>query len=235
MTETVISNTGEDALKLYDVTDSMQPTMFNNNWTDYNTIGLNVLLSSISESNKLFQYRRVNTFATDTTGIEAAEALNINPTSTSTLSINEQNQQHLAFFDKYTKKFIFKIYHTDFEDGFDNEVVLKLRDFFKINGYMTIAWLAKVYSQHQKDEIVVESVLRILTSIDDPNYRYIVLPVIKAGFNDKSSVVQEAAIMVAEKWRTQECLDALETTTFASDWMRSYAETVINELRKELA
>ena len=49
-----------------------------------------------------------------------------------------------------------------------------------------------------------------------------------------NSEAQEAAIMLAEEWRTQECYELLSVTTFNSEWISEYANKVIDELRIEL-
>ena len=48
------------------------------------------------------------------------------------------------------------------------------------------------------------------------------------------SEAQEAAIMLAEEWRTQECYELLSVTTFNSEWISEYAKKVTDELRIEL-
>lgn len=49
-----------------------------------------------------------------------------------------------------------------------------------------------------------------------------------------NSEAQEAAIMLTEEWRTQECYELLSVTTFNSEWISEYANKVMDELRIEL-
>lgn len=160
--------------------------------------------------------------------------LSVSDTSTSSEFVNQQNTDILKYFNQYTSKLVYLFHHTDFEDGIDNDLILKVKSFFKKNSYMTIIWLNCVYSEHQKDEGVVEGILRLLTYLDISEYRVFLIPIVKASFNDKNSSVQEAAIMVAEEWRTKECLDALQTCLFSSKWINEYADKVIAELKEEL-
>ena len=60
------------------------------------------------------------------------------------------------------------------------------------------------------------------------------IPMVRSGLSDKSTLIQEAAIMIIEEWRTKECLDALERTELTSQWIKEYANSVINELKEEL-
>lgn len=60
------------------------------------------------------------------------------------------------------------------------------------------------------------------------------IPMVRSGLSDKSTLIQEAAIMIIEEWRTKECLDALERTVLASQWIQEYANSVIKELKGEL-
>ena len=63
----------------------------------------------------------------------------------------------------------------------------------------------------------------------------IMLTLVTSGIASQHSEDQEAAIMVVEKWRTKECLEALLNTTFGSDWVKEYAMQVVEELKEELA
>lgn len=40
--------------------------------------------------------------------------------------------------------------------------------------------------------------------------------------------------MVIEQWRTKNCLEALETSTFHSKMIKVYANQIIEELKEEL-
>ena len=62
----------------------------------------------------------------------------------------------------------------------------------------------------------------------------IMLSMVTTGLSSPHSEDQEAAIMVVEKWRTKECLEAMCNTTYGSDWVKEYAMQVIEELKNEL-
>lgn len=62
----------------------------------------------------------------------------------------------------------------------------------------------------------------------------IMLSMVTAGLASSFSEDQEAAIMVVEKWRTKDCLDAMTHTSYGSDWLNEYAMQVVEELKDEL-
>lgn len=86
----------------------------------------------------------------------------------------------------------------------------------------------------KKDLVVLAGLLRIIELTIRNEDVDILLPIVKAGLADKSSMVQEAAIMVIEQWRTKNCLEALETSTFHSKMIEVYANQIIEELKEEL-
>lgn len=96
------------------------------------------------------------------------------------------------------------------------------------------SWLSTIYSSYQKDAVVLAGLLRIIELTIRNEDVDILLPIVKAGLADKSSMVQEAAIMVIEQWRTKNCLEALETSTFHSKMIEVYANQIIEELKEEL-
>ena len=86
----------------------------------------------------------------------------------------------------------------------------------------------------QKDSDVIAAILRIIgMTVDNEDYDKL-LPLVKAGLSDNSSKAQEAAIMVIEKWRSKNCLDAIQTAQFQSKWIREYAKQIELELITEL-
>ncbi len=154
--------------------------------------------------------------------------------STSTSTQRQMNLELLEEFNKKQPKFVYLLHHTVFEDGLDNEATIFFKELFRKDPCISLLWLNGVYTEHQKDVAVIEGILRIISMLDATEYRKYILPMVKASFNDEHIEVQEAAIMVAERWRNKMCLDALETTKFASDWIRDYANQVIEELKEEL-
>lgn len=155
--------------------------------------------------------------------------------STSTSTQRQMNLELLEEFNKQKAKFVYLLHHTNFEDGLDNEATEFFSKLFKKDPCISLFWLSGVYTDNMTDIAVVEGILRIISMLDAVEYRKYILPLVKASFNDKNVEVQEAAIMVAEKWRNKMCLEALQTTSFASKWIKEYANQVMNELKEELA
>lgn len=155
--------------------------------------------------------------------------------STSTSTQRQLNLELLEEFNKRQAKFVYLLHHTNFEDGLENEATDFFGKFFKKDPCISLFWLSGVYTDNMTDIAVVEGILRIISLLDAVEYRKYILPLVKASFNDKNVEVQEAAIMVAEKWRNKMCLEALQTTSFASKWIQEYANQVIDELKEELA
>lgn len=155
--------------------------------------------------------------------------------STSTSSQRQMNLELLEKFNQKQAKFVYLLHHTNFEDGLENEATEFFGRLFKEDPCISLFWLSGVYTENMTDIAVVEGILRIISMLDAVEYRKYILPLVKASFNDKNVEVQEAAIMVAEKWRNKMCLEALQTTSFASDWIQEYANQVMDELKEELA
>ena len=155
--------------------------------------------------------------------------------STSTSTQRQLNLELLEEFNKKQAKFVYLLHHTNFEDGLENDATEFFGRLFKKDPCISLFWLSGVYTDNMKDIAVVEGILRIISLLDAVEYRKYILPLVKASFNDKNVEVQEAAIMVAEKWRNKMCLEALQTTRFASKWIQEYAYQVMDELKEELA
>jgi len=155
--------------------------------------------------------------------------------STSTSSQRQMNLELLEEFNNKQSKFVYLLHHTNFEDGLENDATEFFSKLFKKDPCISLFWLSGVYTENMTDIAVVEGILRIISMLDAVEYRKYILPLVKASFNDKNVEVQEAAIMVAEKWRNKMCLEALQTTSFASKWIQEYANQVMDELKEELA
>ncbi len=155
--------------------------------------------------------------------------------STSASAQRQLNIDLLQEFNKKNAKFVYLLHHTNFEDAQENEATQFFAQLYKQDPCISLFWLNGVYTDNQKDVAVLEGILRIISMLDAPEYRKYILPMVKASFNDTHVEVQEAAIMVAENWRNKMCLDALTSTQFASNWIKDYANQVIEELREELA
>lgn len=154
--------------------------------------------------------------------------------NTSTLYYVDKNEKDMLFFDSQIDVVKYLCHHVVFEDGYTNELIDKLEQFYQRNQVASLLWLNKFYSNNQWDSMVKEGILRTLTFLDYADIYNVMLPLVKASFNDTDSNIQEVAIMVVENWRTKECLDALETTQYASERLKEYAQKIISELKEEL-
>lgn len=154
--------------------------------------------------------------------------------STSSLDINQANEMYERMLRRRTPAFVWQLRHTDFEDGISNAPTEEVKTYLKGNLFVTITWLHSLYSYYQCDNDVLAALLRVTAMAVDADMADKLITMIIAGLNAPSSKTQEAAIMVIEEWRTRECLQALENSTFNSSWIGDYAETVKNELIEEL-
>lgn len=148
--------------------------------------------------------------------------------------INLANEQFRQFLDSQTSGFVSTILLTDFEDGMQNEVTRLVSEYMEKNRYVTYCWLNKIFNDYRSRPSVTSSLLRTLAMVVNVNDADIMLSMVTSGISSQHSEDQEAAIMVIEKWRTKECLDAMLNTTYGSDWVREYAMQVASELKEEL-
>ena len=171
---------------------------------------------------------RNNHDSTDKVGFELLSE------STDTASINAVNEKFLFKLRSRSDSFLNTLIKTDFENGYSNEVTEEVQSYYAINKAVTINWLNEIYSEHQKQPIIIAGLLRIIAMTVSSIDSNALLPIVKCGLSDGSSEAQEASIAVIESWRTKECLDALQTTHFQSAWMESYAKKIEKELEIEL-
>ena len=179
-------------------------------------------------------YKEYHYDANEATSLVGQEQVGESFESTDSNDIEMQNRKVFAQLQKYTLTFVRILKRTDFEDGMTNYVSDVVEDFIKSNSFVTYSWLSTIYSNYQKDAVVLAGLLRIIELTIRNEDVDILLPIVKAGLADKSSMVQEAAIIVIEQWRTKNCLDALETATFHSKMIELYANQIIEELKEEL-
>lgn len=179
-------------------------------------------------------YKEYHYDANEATSLVGQEQVGESFESTDSNDIEMQNRKVFAQLQKYTLTFVRILKRTDFEDGMTNYVSDVVEDFIKSNSFVTYSWLSTIYSNYQKDAVVLAGLLRIIELTIRNEDVDMLLSIVKAGLADKSSMVQEAAIMVIEQWRTKNCLDALETATFHSKMIELYANQIIEELKEEL-
>lgn len=195
----------------------------------------NVHIDDINHFSDLVHlYKEYHYDANEATSLVGQEQVGESFESTDSNDIEMQNRKVFAQLQKYTLTFVRILKRTDFEDGMTNYVSDVVEDFIKSNSFVTYSWLSTIYSNYQKDAVVLAGLLRIIELTIRNEDVDMLLPIVKAGLADKSSMVQEAAIMVIEQWRTKNCLDALETATFHSKMIELYANQIIEELKEEL-
>lgn len=143
-------------------------------------------------------------------------------------------ERNLEKIDEENKDIVAKIHHTDFFDGYTNEVVERFQTMFERMPYETVLFINKLYSTHPSDKVLISGLLRTISLLDVQCYSPFLIPVVRAGISDTSADVEESVIMVFERWRTKECLDALKNSIFPNPLIRQYAEIVKAELESEL-
>lgn len=148
--------------------------------------------------------------------------------------INLANEQFRQYLDSQTNGFVNTLIWTDFEDGMENEITRLVGEYMEKNRYVTYCWLNKIFNDNRSRPTVTSGLLRTLAMVVNKNDADIMLSMVTSGIASQHSEDQEAAIMVIEKWRTKECLDAMLNTTYGSDWVREYAMQVVAELKEEL-
>lgn len=125
--------------------------------------------------------------------------------------------------------------YCEFADGMRNDVTNKAEKFYKSDRVSCLYQIKKTYEEHKDDVVFLSNLLRIIafvaTSKDDAKELF---NIFQAGINSDLSICQESAVMVAEEWRTKECLNSLINTFFHGEWLKEYAEEVIAELEEEL-
>lgn len=149
-------------------------------------------------------------------------------------NINYLNDKFMNTLRKRTKAFVKLIIRTPFVDGMTNDTIEEAKSYYFQNRSVTINWFYEIYTQNQTNAVVISGLLRIISMIVDVSDRNVLIPIVKCGLADNTSMVQESALMVVEEWRTKECLEAIQTSTFSSSWMKSYAQKVMLELKNEL-
>lgn len=165
---------------------------------------------------------------------QLADTASVSLDATDTSSINQVNKAYLERLKQRSSAFVNSLVRTEFEDGMDNDLTEEVLNYVKGNQMATYLWLNTIYSSNQTDDVILSGLLRIIASVVDVEDSDLLLPMVKAALSDRSSNAQEAAVMVIEKWRTKNCLDALKTANIQSSWVRSYAKSVEKELISEL-
>lgn len=157
-------------------------------------------------------------------------------TATESTSDNDIRKADTTYFTallNISDKVIYLILHSTFEDGMTNSAIKTVRDIFYRRPYIAGSWLSLLFTYNQTNDKLISGLLRIIATFEK-EYSWMFIPMVRSGLSDKSTLIQEAAIMIIEEWRTKECLDALERTELTSQWIQEYANSVIKELKEEL-
>ena len=148
--------------------------------------------------------------------------------------VNRVNEQFRKYLERQTKDFIRTLTWVDFEDGVENDATRQVSQYMFQNRYVTYCWLNQIFNDNRTRPHITSSILRTLAMVVNRNDADIMLSIVTSGISSQHSEDQEAALMVIEKWRTKECLDAMLNTTYGSDWVKEYAMQIAAELKEEL-
>lgn len=170
----------------------------------------------------------------DTKGTGRYKRLSLQKDSTETEKMNRIFEHYLHMFQKNEQNFLFCLTHSSFEDGMYNEAADIIKTYFDLSPYPAISWFATVFNSHIQDPNVSYRLLRCLCNSRYRKYSKNLISFVRGALNDHSVEVQEAAFMVLENWRTQECLDVIEHTGFINPLLETYVMTLKYELKEEL-
>ena len=109
-----------------------------------------------------------------------------------------------------------------------------MKEFICKNKFVAYNWLNEIYSCNITNIGLIEGLLRTISLVTEKGDEAILLPIVISGLRSNNISEQEAAIMVVEEWRTKECLEALQISSFDSKMVENYAIKVMEELKKEL-
>ena len=154
--------------------------------------------------------------------------------STSSVSINKNNEEFLNSLRLQEEDFVVSLERTDFEDGYNNSILDFVEKNISQNRYTTFLWLYGVYTRHRDDDRIITGLLRIIeskTTVADIDTFF---PLVELGLKNPNPMCQEAAIMTIETWRDKQCLKLLESSNISSPLIQRYANVVVLELKKEL-
>lgn len=183
-----------------------------------------------------FDYEDIIDDSDDSSGDVHVQGSAYLPTNvnTSTEDINKENSQFNAILESRSSDFVRELIWTEFEDGVENEITRLVLEYVKRNKYVTYCWLYKLFNENRSNSVITSGLLRTLGMVVDIQDAGYLMTMVTAGLSSLHAEDQEAAIMVVEKWRTKECLDAMVNTSYGSHWIKEYANQVIHELREEL-
>lgn len=154
--------------------------------------------------------------------------------STDSNDINMLFEYYLERFKENETNFIYVLIHSYFEDGMDNPAIDMLNSYFELSPYPSISWFSTFFNTHLKEPNISYRLLRCLCNYKYRKFSKNLISFVRGALNDKSVEVQEAAFMVLESWRTQECLDVIESTQCINPLLEDYVKILRAELEQEL-
>lgn len=123
----------------------------------------------------------------------------------------------------------------ELSDGMRNEITSKVEKFYKSDRNSCLYWIKTTYEEYNDDVVFLSNLLRLIAFVaTSQNDAKELFNIFQAGIDSDLSICQESAVMVAEEWRTKECLNSLINTVFHGEWLQEYAGKVIAELKEEL-
>lgn len=189
-----------------------------------------------SSSCLIIEYSDVVELPQTTYNVDNSETFQSNASaySTATEDMMQNDGEILSSWQEKIPAFINLLHHTSFEDGVSNEAIEWVQSYYNTNVSLTLLWLYSVRAQCQDDDVVLDSLLRLLAYVEIPQvYAMSMVPLVELALTKESC--QESAIMLCEIWRSRECLSALNSAHIAQFGVRNYAEKVIAELKNELS
>lgn len=127
------------------------------------------------------------------------------------------------------------------EDGMSNASINCTELYMDKDGYAVI----KLFTEIARDALlsnnwhllagVLRTVAWVTTEYTKTTDNAYFLGYMSEALLNGDTEAQEAAIMLCEEWRTQECYELLSVTTFNCEWISEYANKVMDELRIELS
>lgn len=192
--------------------------------------------TQFSSSRLIIEYRDVVELPQTSYNVDNSETFQSNASaySTATEDMMQNDGEILSSWQKEIPAFINLLHHTSFEDGVSNEAIEWVQSYYNTNVSVTLLWLYSVRAQSQDDDVVLDSLLRLLAYMEVPQvYAMSMVPLVELALTKENC--QESAIMLCEIWRSRECLSALNSAHIAQLGVRNYAEKVIAELKNELS
>lgn len=148
---------------------------------------------------------------------------------------NKANSEYLKALNEFTPEFVKMIHFTTFEEGMPNRCSEQVDRFLKKNRITTYVWLAQVFSRYYDNPEVVAGILFTIALVDIPKEDSSLMPIVIAGLAHNNAASQEAALSVIEKWRSSECLKALQNVSIELPLIKEYAEELKAELEEEIS